>query len=516
MGDIVSSVQYLSNIINGDWFLYSFLAIGLYFTVRTNFVQIRLLKPMLSLILEMDKSDRGISSYQALCAALAGRLGMGKIAGVATAIFYGGPGALFWMWVTSFLGAASAYMESSLAQLYKIELDGEYRGGPGYYILYGIKIPWFAMLFSFTIVIGCILACGIQSQNLATAFQSAMGVDLRISGGLAAVMLALIIFGGIRRIAAASEMVVPFMAIIYVLMSFIVIIVNVEVFTDVLRLIFRSALGADAMFGALLGQAVYWGIRRGIYSSEAGQGTQPHSAAVAEVSHPAKQGLVQALSVYIDTIVSTATGFMLLMTNCYNVLGKKGMVMNDSGIMEESIAGADGATFVFEGLKDLAWAGDASIGSMPAQEAVSSIFPAFGTAFVAVCLALFAFTTIMSYYYLSETGLAFMLRKSKGDVRSTATFFLRIFAVVVVFLSSTFNATFAWDINDICQGLMAWLNLLAILILQNKGLLLLKDYNKQIKMGKDPIFNPADYPEWDNIDIWKTIHAEYSAKLNRA
>ncbi|MCL1905923.1 MAG: alanine:cation symporter family protein [Clostridiales bacterium] len=507
---IISSItNFLNDIIWGPWFIWSFLVVGLYFSIRTKFLQVRLIKPMVRLLLRMEKSDKGISSFQALCTALAGRIGTGNIAGVATAIFYGGPGALFWMWMSAFLGASTAFMESALAQLYKIELDGQYRGGPAYFIFYGLKVPWYAMFFSLSTLVACgLFLPGVQANSIAGAFENAWGISPWITGGIVAVVLGLIIFGGIKRIASAAEMIVPFMSIIYILMALIVIILKIGELPRVIGLVFSSAFGANAMFGGLLGIAVSWGVKRGIYSNEAGQGSQPHAAGAAEVSHPAKQGLVQAFSVYIDTLfVCTATGFMILMTGAFNTIG----VYGAGG----SIKGAEGATFIYEGLPELAQSG--TIGPQFTQAGVSALFPSFGASFVAVCLALFAFTTIMSYYYQAESNFAYIFREKQSTTRKMVTLILRLCMVIVVFLCSSIEAPQAWDLGDVGVGLMAWLNVIALLTptMQKRGLTLLKDYEKKAKEGKDPIFDPAEYPDWDNLDIWKTIHAEYKVKYNQ-
>jgi AGCS family alanine or glycine:cation symporter len=499
--------NFMNTIIWGDWFIYSFLLLGLYFSIRTRFLQVRLWTPMVKLLVKMEKSDRGISSFQALCTALAGRIGTGNIAGVATAIFYGGPGALFWMWMSAFLGASSAFMESALAQLYKIELDGEYRGGPSYYIRYGMKLPWYAMFFAVSTLLACgLFLPGVQANSIAGAFSNAWNINPLISGALVAIVLGLIIFGGIKRIAAAAEMIVPFMAIIYILMAIIVIIIKISELPRVLGLVFSSAFGFNAMFGGLLGIAVSWGVKRGIYSNEAGQGSQPHAAGCAEVSHPAKQGLVQAFSVYIDTLfVCSATGFMILMTNSFNTIGTYG-----SG---GSIKGAEGATFIFEGLPEFAQNG--TLGPQFTQAGVSTIFPSFGASFVAVCLSLFAFTTIMSYYYQAEANVAYIFREKQSTTRKMLMTILRVCMVIIVFLCTRWEAPQAWDLGDVGVGLMAWINIIALIFLQKKGLLMLSDYEKQVKEGKEPIFNPADHPELENVDIWKSIHAEYKVKYNQ-
>lgn len=487
MSVIYTIIDKMNWLIWGDWFIWTFLLVGLYFSIRTKFLQVRLIKPMVKLLFSMEKSDKGISSFQALCTALAGRIGTGNIAGVATAIFWGGPGALFWMWLSAFLGASTAYLESALGQMYKIELDGQYRGGPAYYILYGMKSKWYAMFFAISTLVACgIFLPGVQANSIASAFTNAMSVPMWVSGAVIAVLLGLIIFGGIKRIASAAELIVPFMSIIYILMAIIIVIVNIGKLPAVLGLIFSSAFGFNAMFGGLFGTMVGWGVKRGIYSNEAGQGSQPHAAAAAEVSHPAKQGLVQAFSVYIDTLfVCSATGFMILMTGMYNV---DGIITN----LPDQLAAGPGPAYT--------------------QAAVSTLFPGFGSIFVALCLALFAFTTIMSYYYQAESNIVYIFREQQSTLRKTVTFVLRLCMVLVVFFATMLTSGKAWDLGDVGVGLMAWINVIAVLFLQKKGLLTLKDYEKKVKEGKDPIFNPDEYPELEATDVWKGICADYSAK----
>src|SRR5690606_15732142 len=270
---------------------------------------------MIRLMLNNKSSNAGVSSFQALAMSLAGRVGTGNIAGVATAIAFGGPGAVFWMWVMAFLGASTAYIESTLAQIYK-EKDpqGRYRGGPAYYIEKAMGQKWYAWLFAVVTIIACgFLLPVVQVNTLATGMANAFGVPpLLIASGIA-IALALIIFGGVKRIATFAEVVVPFMAVAYILVAFVIMVLNPENVVDMLALIFESAFGMHAGFGAMLGLAIEWGVKRGIYSNEAGQGTGPHAAAAAEVQHPAQQGYVQAFSVYVDTLlVCSATAFMIL------------------------------------------------------------------------------------------------------------------------------------------------------------------------------------------------------------
>ena len=492
MNAINSVIDFLNGIIWSQALVYFCLITGLYFSIRTKFLQVRLIKPMVKYIFEGKDSKEGISSFQALCTALAGRVGTGNIAGTATAIFFGGPGALVWMWIIAFLGASSAYMEAALAQVWKTEIDGEYRGGPAYYIEKGMHSRWYAMLFSVSTLLACgLLLPGVQANSIANAFNNVGGVPNIASGIVIAIVLALIIFGGIRRIAKVAEIIVPFMAIIYIIMALIIVFVHIDRFGDVLGLIFSSAFGMNATFGGIIGSAVAWGVKRGIYSNEAGQGSAPHAAAAAEVSHPAKQGLVQAFSVYIDTLfVCSATGFMILMTDCYNVLDKATGEFLHIGANATMQALAETQT----------------VGPQFTQAAVSTVVGDFGGWFVAICLAFFAFTTIMAYYYQAESNVAYIFRHQDSARRRAVTLALRIAIIAAVLYSTLSTATAAWNAGDVGVGLMAWINLIALWILQKPALATLKDYETQRKAGLDPVFEPEKIGI-KNAEIWNEINS---------
>lgn len=472
------------------------LAAGLYFSFATRFMQVRGFVEMLRLTVRGQKSEAGVSSFQALAMSMAGRIGIGNIAGVATAIAFGGPGAIFWMWVMGFLGASTSYIESTLAQIYKVkDADGRYRGGPAYYIERAMGWKWYAMAFALaTLVAAGLLMPGVQANAIADsaanacaskgwcAFQGEwMGMPARDAfklglGLVVALLLGVIIFGGVKRIANFAEVVVPFMAGGFILMAVTVMVLNAERVPDMFSLIFSSAFGSHAAFGALLGLAVEWGVKRGIYANEAGQGTGPHAAAAAEVSHPAKQGYVQAFAIYFDTmLVCTSTAFLILTTGTYNVRSPGG-----------------GAP-LFAGLAGV------EEGPGYAQAAVESVLPGWGAAFVAVALFFFAFTTIMAYYYMAETNLSYVNRNRH---RPFAVLLLRIGILAMVVFGAFHNAGIAWALGDIGVGLMAWLNIIAIFLLRKPALLALRDYERQKKLGLDPVFDP-DVAGIRNADFWK-------------
>jgi AGCS family alanine or glycine:cation symporter len=450
---------------------------GIYFSVRTRFLQIRLIKEMIKLVSSGKGSSAGVSSFQALVMSLSGRIGVGNIAGTATGIAFGGPGAILWMWVITFIGATSAYVESTLAQIYKEKQDGEYRGGPAFYIEKGLGWKWFAVVFAVaTLVAMAFLMPSIQSNAIADSIHNAFGLDKTVTGLIVVGLVGFTIFGGVKRIAKVAEWVVPFMATAYVIVALIVIGANIGDVPAVFALIFKSAFGAEQMFGGIIGSAVMWGVKRGLYANEAGQGTGAHPAAAAEVSHPAKQGLVQAFSIYLDVfLIVTATAMMILFTGQYNVIDEK-----TGQPIVENIPGVEpGAGYT--------------------QAAVDTIFPGFGAGFVAIALFFFAFTTIYAYYYIAETNLAYLVR---GKYRGICFIILKFVLLGSIFLGSIKTASTAWAMGDIGLGIMVWLNLIAILLLFKPANIALKDYEEQLKQGKDPVFNSTKHGI-KNADFWK-------------
>ncbi|MCW8313432.1 alanine:cation symporter family protein [Sphingobacterium sp. InxBP1] len=468
-------IDKIYNIIWSDALVYLCLLTGIYFTIRFRIPQLTQIKEMLRLLFNGDRSDKGISSFQAFSLAISGRVGTGNIAGVATAIAMGGPGAVFWMWIIAFLGSASAIVEATLGQMYKEVNDGEYRGGPAFYILNGLRSKAFAWTFAIvTIVSTGFLLPGVQSNSISTAVESAFHVSPSITGVAIAGLLAVIIIGGVKRISTVAEYVVPFMAGAYILMALVIIGLNFSQIPAVISLIIKAAFNMEATFGAVVGMAISWGVKRGIYSNEAGQGTAPHAAAAAEVSHPIKQGLVQGFSVYVDTLfVCTATALMILFTGQYNVENPHG------GFIVQNLPATE-------------------MGPGFTQQAVSHHFPAIGDAFVALALAFFAFTTIMAYYYIAETNISFVSRKMH---KVWLIWVLRILILGSTYLGCVSTAKSAWTLGDIGVGLMAWLNLIAILLLHKKVLILYDDYRRQQKAKQDPVFDNSKY-KFPNMDLW--------------
>jgi AGCS family alanine or glycine:cation symporter len=499
MENFEAFVRAANGIIWSNALIYLLLLTGIYFSIRMRFFQVRLIKDMFKLMLEGDKSAAGISSFQALSVSLSGRVGTGNIAGVATAIFIGGPGAVFWMWAVAFLGSGSAFVESALGQIFKKKEGGQYRGGPAFYIEKGFKNKKIGRIYAIVFAVSTILACGlllpgVQSNSIASAVKSAFDIKYMYTGIILSVLLGLIIFGGIRVIAKVAEFVVPFMATAYILLAVVILVMNYDKVPGIFALIISSAFGAKATFAGIIGAMITIGVKRGVYSNEAGQGTGPHPAAAAEVSHPAKQGLVQAFSVYIDTLfVCSATAFMILITGMYNVKGTDDKLLVDGGVyyMQAGVKHVDGSATYTQAAIDKAFSSQ--------QQTFHEGYVGMGSYFVAIALFFFAFTTLMAYYYIAETNVAY-LTETRGGV--VLTFLLKIGIMAAVFLGCVRTATIAWDLGDMGVGIMAWLNVVAIILLQKPALLSLKDYEKQKKEGKDPVFDPVVLGIKD-ADFWE-------------
>ena len=485
MGDIVKAIN---SVIWSNAMIYLLLLAGTYFSIRMRFFQVRLIRDMIRQMVRGSKSTAGVSSFQALSIALSGRVGTGNIAGVATAIFIGGPGAIFWMWAVAFLGAGSAFVESTLAQIYKRKEKGEYRGGPAFYIEKGFKNKNIGKIYAIVFAIATIFACGIllpgvQSNAIGSSMRNAFAIDSMWIGIALAVLLGLIIFGGIKTIANVTQYVVPFMAIAYILVALIIMVMNYEKVPGIFSLIISSAFGANATFGGIIGAMITIGVKRGVYSNEAGQGTGAHPAAAAEVSHSAKQGLVQAFSVYIDTLfVCSATAFMILVTGMYNVQGADGNLIVDNGVyyIQDGVKQVEGSSVYTQAAIDKAFT--------PGQETFHPGYVGTGSYFVAIALFFFAFTTLIAYYYIAETNVAYLAKRRGGPM---LMFLLKLAIMGATFFGCIRTATIAWDLGDMGVGIMAWLNVIAIIILQKPALVAFKDYEKQKKAGQDPVFDPV-------------------------
>ncbi len=487
MQDIVSTIN---GYVWSSALIYLALGAGLFFSVLTRFVQVRMFREMIRLLFSSKESDQGISSFQALAVSLSGRVGTGNIAGVAAAIGFGGPGAVFWMWVVAFLGASTAYVESTLGQIYKEVDEGQYRGGPAYYIEKAMGQKWYAWIFAISTIIATgLLLPGVQSNSIGNAAELAFGGETMLNTFLGTysitklvtavtvvTVLGFIIFGGVKRIAHVTQIVVPFMALAYILMALVVIGMNISQLPGIMSMIVTDAFTPMAGVGAAIG----WGVKRGVYSNEAGQGTGPHAAAAAEVQHPAQQGLVQAFSVYVDTLfVCSATAFMILITGAYNV-HPDGAVMLIQNLPPETIIDSPAFT----------------------QLALESVMGGFGKVFVAVALFFFAFTTLLAYYYIAETNVAYIRRSFRIPHELTI---LKLMLIGSVFYGTLRTATLAWGLGDIGVGVMAWLNIIGIIIiffLAKPAIKALKDYEEKRKAGVTEYTFDPEKLGIKNADFW--------------
>ncbi|MCC5855089.1 MAG: alanine:cation symporter family protein [Idiomarina sp.] len=472
-------VSTVNSIIWSPALVFLCLGAGLFYSILTRFAQVRHFKEMVRLLFNSSESSKGISSFQALAVTLSGRVGVGNIAGVAAAIGFGGPGAVFWMWVVAFLGASTAYAESTLGQIYKEDDNGQYRGGPAYYFEKALGQKWLGILFAVSAIIACgIFLPGIQANavgnavtvvfgegNMVTTDFGEVGTNKLIALAIILIVLGFIIFGGIKRIAHFTQIVVPFMAIAYIIMALVIVFLNISQVPGIFALIISDAFTAQAGFGAAIG----WGVKRGIYSNEAGQGTGPHASSAAEVEHPSQQGLVQAFSVYVDTLfVCTATALMILITQQYNIVDE----VSGSLILQNIAADTEIASPAFT------------------QMALNSVFGNFGQGFVGVAIFFFAFTTILAYYYIAETNVAYLARYFKSQ---SSLFWVKIVIMFMVAYGTVNNSGYIWNLGDIGVGLMAWINILGILAIffvAKPAIMCLHDYEAQKKAGGVITFDP--------------------------
>ena len=462
---------------------------GLYFSFGTRFVQVRRFGEMARLLFSTDKKQKtGITSFQAFAMALSGRVGTGNIVGVATAIGFGGPGAIVWMWIIAFLGAGSAFAEATLAQIFKENHNGEYRGGPAYYIEKGLKAKWLAVIFAAFAVVACgVLLPPVQANGIADSFANTLEINPAWIGIIVALLIGIVIIGGVQRIANVAQVVAPFMAILYILLSIVVLVIHASEVPAVFGNMIQSAFGMNEVFGGILGSTIAWGVKRGIYSNEAGQGTAPIVAAAAKVNHPVKQGLVQAFSVYVDTLlVCTATAVMILACNTYNVY------------IEDVNTGENVRIFTST-VDSVAQLNEPTVAYTSA--AISTLLSGkIGGIVVSIALFFFAFTTIMAYYYYAETNLVYLF--GKGRKEKTLIWVLRVLLIIAVFYGSINKPGFIWKIGDIGVGTMAWINIIAILLLSRIPFKALRSYERQKKAGKEPEFDP-DELNIKNADFWK-------------
>lgn len=459
-------LDFLNDLLWSKVLIVALVGLGLFLTVRSSVVQLRYFGDMFRIFASATRRREGqLSSFQALMLSVAGRVGAGNIAGVAVAIMLGGPGAVFWMWVVALVGMATSYFECSLAQLYKRRNeDGTYRGGPAYYILHGLGQRWMAVLFSVLLLVTFGFGFNaVQSFTLASSLHDAFNVPTAVSGVVLAAVMALIVFGGVKRIAQMADVLVPIMALSYIGMALFVIATHLDAVPDTLLLIVRSAFGLEPAFAGGMGAAIMMGVKRGLFSNEAGLGSAPNVAAVAEVEHPAGQGIVQALSVFIDTLlVCTSTALIILL----------------SGVFQP---------------------GSEMAGVVLTQTALASIVGEWGRVFVSVALLLFVFTTLVYNYFLGENALGFFSR-SRALVQG-----YRVLVIGLVLWGSMQDLSTVFAFADVTMGLLALVNLVALALLHRTGLRLMRDYDSQISAGiRQPVFDRSQYADLDlDPAAWK-------------
>ena len=455
---------------------------GLFFTFRTRFVQVRRLGLMVKLLFTKHEDDSDpkpdksgavvpknkVSSFSAFCMAQSGRVGTGNIVGVATAIALGGPGAIFWMWLIAFFGASTAFVESTLAQIYRFPHHSSFRGGPFSYIQEGLHQRWLGLVFAVITLVGYgLFLPTVQANGASQAFLNSYSISPLATGIGLAVLLAIVIIGGVRRIADVASIVTPFMALGYIIVALVVLACNAKQIPFLLGQIFTNAFGINPLCGGILGSTIMMGVKRGIFSNEAGQGGGAMVSATANVKHPAQQGLVQAFSVYVDTLlVCTATALMILSAGTYNII--------DSNTGEMLVANAPelGNNYVNF-----------------TQSAVDSVFGGFGGQFISIALIFFVFTTLMAYYFYSESSIIYICREvaKKHKIQyprkleDTFIWIYRIMLLSAVVFGAVRETDVIWQLGDIGVGLSAWVNVIAILILCPQAFKALREYESRLK-----------------------------------
>lgn len=450
------------------YLFYILIGLGLFFTIRFGFIQFRYFIEMFRIVGEKPEGNKGVSSMQAFFISAASRVGTGNLTGVALAIATGGPGAVFWMWVVAAVGMASSFVESTLAQLYKVRDGEDFRGGPAYYIQKGLGARWLGIVFAILITVSFgLIFNAVQTNTIAGALDGAFHVNKIVVAIVLAVLTAFIIFGGLKRVVAVSQLIVPVMAGIYILIALFVVITNITAFPGVIATIVKNALGFEQVVGGGIGGIIVIGAQRGLFSNEAGMGSAPNAAATAHVSHPAKQGFIQTLGVFFDTfIICTSTAFIILL---YSVTPKGDGIQVTQAALNHHIGG---------------WA----------------------PTFIAVAMFLFAFSSVVGNYYYGETNIEF-IKTSKTWLN-----IYRIAVIAMVVYGSLSGFQIVWDMADLFMGIMALINLIVIALLSNVAYKVYKDYAKQRKQGLDPVFKAKNIPGLKNAETWEDEKQEADRK----
>lgn len=485
-------VGFLNGYIWGPAMLVLIIGSGVYFTIRMGGFQFLHQKDMWGRIFEKGESDAGISSFASFATTMAMRVGTGNVAGVAVAIYHGGPGALFWMIVAGMTNSAVCFAETSLAVLYKTRIDGEYRGGGPYCSERGLGWKGYGafMALIFMIGVGAFMPAA-ATFTIADGFRNALGVELWISALVIAAATGIVIIGGVKRISTIASYIVPFMVGIYLIVTVVILIFNIGRLPEVISLVVSNAFAPQAMFGGTLGIVIQQGVKRGTFSSASGMGEASPTAAAAETSHPVKQGMANAAGVWLDTvIVCTASGLMMLLTDTFNTA--QGYI--GSGASEMAALAADGTN-----------------GVIFVQLAARTIMGNIAPLFIAVMLSLFSYTCLISYYYEAETAAMYLFqRDDQQRTRKIVTWILRIGMPILIFIWGNIESGLAWNLSDLALGSITWVNMLMVLMLSPKVIALYKDYAGQMKSGKNPVYD-VDKLTWKGVDeeMWRDIRDSY-------
>ncbi len=485
MDFLIKFVDWANGYIWGVGMLVLIAGAGIYFTVRLGFFQFVRFKDMWSRIMDKGESESGISSFASFCTTMAMRIGTGNIAGVAVAIYMGGPGALFWMILIGMTNSAVCFAECTLGQLYKIRVDGEYRGGGAYCAERGLGWKAYGTFMAAVFGVACaVFMPAAATYTISDAFREATGIPMAVTSAVIAILLFITVFGGIKRISSVASMIVPFMTVVYMAVTLIVVVLNITKVPALISNIVTSAFGLNAVFGATIGTAIQQGVKRGTFSSASGMGESTPTAAAAETSHPVKIGLSNAAGVWLDTvIVCTCSGFLILLTDTFNTASG----YNGSGI-----------------------AADVTGGVVFVQAAASTVLGGLGHIFIAVMLLLFSFTCLISYYYEAETAALYLFQKPEQQkIRKAITRTMQFGMPVLVFFWGIIESSTAWNLSDLALGTTTWVNMLIVILLFPKCIALYNDYVEQMKAGKDPYYDP-DKLSWKGVDVqlWKEINAK--------
>lgn len=468
----MSFIINLVNIINTYLWSYVLIALliilGAFFTLKSGFIQFRLFRDMFSLITgklnslkDGESNVKGqVSAFQSFCISVASHVGTGNLAGVAIAVATGGPGALFWMWLIAILGSATSLVENTLAQVYKEKSKDGFKGGPAYYIEKALGMKGLGKIFSIIVLLTFAFAFNtIQANTIAQAFETSFNMNVKVGGAIIAFLTALVIFGGVHRIAKFSGTIVPIMSIAYIIVAIFVLIINITKLPNLFILIIESAFGIKQFAGGALGFTILQGVKRGLYSNEAGMGSAPNAAATSNVSHPVKQGLLQAFGVFVDTIlICSATGFIVLLYPEYNTVGLKGIQLT--------------------------------------QAALSYSIGNWGQHFITACIFLFAFSSVIGNYYYGEVNLEFLLKDK------ITMFIFRVLVIMFVYIGAVVPLGLVWDIGDAFMGIMALINIVVITLLSPTAMSVIKDYYNQRKAGKNPVFFAKNITDLKNTECW--------------